>query len=405
LYSKACCPVPHSNISLSECAGVFRGSAWRSISILSSLLFYWIISLTLFTCISHTSKHTFLQSSSAMSTLTLPSTIRAWQYTSVAGGLEANLKLNTIPLPKPKSTQHLIRIIAVALNPVDYKPVEIPVLDRIIAPRIATPGIDFAGVLIKPATGSSLKPGQFVFGAPGTSPIAGGALSEYIVADTVGTAAIPEGVDPIDASTITVAGLSAYQSIVPHVKEGDNIFINGGSGGTGVFGIQIAKALGCHVTTSCSGPNVELCRSLGADEVLNYRERNLVDQLKERKVMFDHVVDNIGTDSELYWQSQEFMKKEALYVMVGGGPSWQHIGNGLKRGLGFGQRKYTGFFANPNVKDLEAIANWVKEGKVKAVIDSKFKFEETRQAFERLKTSRAKGKVVIDVARGGYEKW
>lgn len=199
-----------------------------------------------------------------------------------------------------------------ALNPVDYSPAEIPILGRLIVPKAATPGIDFAGLLIRPATDSDLKAGQLVFGTPSGSPVAAGALSEYAATEISSMVAMPEGLDPVDASTIPVAGLTAYQSIMPHVKSGDKAFINGGLGGTGCFGIQIAKAIGCYVTTSRSTVNVEFCKNLRAD--------------------------------------------------------W-----------------------------------WVKEEKVKAVIDTKFKFEEAREAFERLKTGRSRGKVVVDVAGENYK--
>jgi NADPH:quinone reductase-like Zn-dependent oxidoreductase len=336
--------------------------------------------------------------------------MRAWQYNSVHSGLEKNLKLNNIPPPVPSPSQNLIRTVAVALNPVDYKAAEIPLIGRLLVPSAATPGIDFAGVLLKPASGSDLKVGQLVFGVAGTTPFAAGVLKEYILVEKGRLVKVPEGVDPVDAATMGVAGLTAYQSIVPHVKKGDQIFINGGSGGTGVFGIQVAKAVGCRVTTSCSTANVELCKSFGAEEVVDYRKGSVIEALKKSKVKFDHIVDNVGTDPDLYWHCHEFTKPEALYVMVGGAPTWSGLRNGLKRKLipsmlGGGKRKFTGFFPSPKIEDLEKLGMWMEEGKVKAVIDTKFKFEEAPKAFEKLKTGRARGKVVVDVASETYKSW
>merc|ERR1719238_545022 len=105
-------------------------------------------------------------------------------------------------------------------------------------------------------------------------------------------APMPDGMQVDDMAGVGCTGLTMYQSIKPYVKEGDKIFINGGSGGTGIFGIQIAKALGCHVTTSCSGANVELCKGLGADEVLDYKSVDVVTALKEKGQVFSLVVDN-----------------------------------------------------------------------------------------------------------------
>lgn len=337
-----------------------------------------------------------------------PSTMRVWQYPSTKGGLEKNLQLNpSAPLPKPKPNQHLVQVLATALNPVDYKPAEIPFVGRLMVPKLATPGIDFVGCMVVAATGSSLKPGQLVFGAVGTSPFAGGALAEFALVEKTNAVAVPDGVGPIDAGTIPVAGLTAYQSIVPRVKKGDKIFINGGSGGTGVFGIQFAKAVGCHVTTTCSTTNVELCKSLGADEVVDYKKHSVLEALKASGHKFDHAVDNVASEKELYWRSQEYLQPGAAYVLVGGEPSFANAGDMLKRKvlpgfLGGIKGNVEGFWPEKKPEDLEQIAKWMQEGKVKAVIDQKFPFEEAPKAFEKLKTGRAKGKIVIDVASETY---
>lgn len=333
-----------------------------------------------------------------------PSTIRAWQYTSTKGGLENTLRLNSSALlPKPKPNQHLIKVIATALNPVDYKPAEIPYLGRLIVPKAATPCIDFAGIIVTPANGSSLKPGQLVCGGCGTSPLAGGALSEFAIATIQNVVALPDGVSPIDAATIAVAGMTAYQSIVPRVKKGDKIFINGGSGGTGIFGIQFAKVVGCHVTTTCSTTNAELCKSLGADEVIDYKQQSVVEALKASGHKFDHAVDNVGKDKELHWRSHEYMQPGAACVVVGGEPSFAGIGDMLKKKLVPGflggiKGKIEGFWPTAKLEDYEQIVNWMKEGKVRAIIDEKFPFEEAPKAFAKLKTGRAKGKIVVEVA-------
>ena len=334
---------------------------------------------------------------------TPPSTIRAWQYTSTKGGLDKNLKLNdSVPVPRPNPNQHLVKIIATALNPVDYKPAEVQLLHRLLIPNPATPGIDFAGRLITPATGSQLKPGQLVFGAAGKTPYAAGALSEYAAAEKSQTVALPDGIDPVHAAIIPVAGLTAYQSIVPNIKKGDWVFINGGSGGTGVFGIQIAKAVGCHVVTTCSTTNFELCKSLGADEVVDYKKQDIVEALKSSGHLFNLIIDNVGGDLNLYYRCHEYTLPDATYVMVAGLPTFSFLFSMLRMRLmpsflGGGKRKTTGFFPKPNEADITQLVSWVKSGDIKPVIDSRFAFEDAPKAFEKLKTGRAKGKIVVDV--------
>lgn len=350
-----------------------------------------------------------------------PPTIRAWQYTSNKGGIPGNLHLNpSAPLPKPHADQHLVQILATALNPIDYKIGEIPLVGRLIAPNPATPGIDFAGRIITPSAtcnNSGLKRGDMVFGVCGTNPLSGGALGEYAATAKGGTGVsngcvrLPEGVDVLQAAGVGIAGLTAYQSIVPHIKPGGSkkVFINGGSGGTGVWGIQIAKAMGCTVVTSCSTANVELCRSLGADEVVDYKQGSVVEALKRSPHQpFDHLVDNVGSDMNLYYQCHHYSKPSALYVMVGGEPNFGNLLSMVKRKvtpgfLGGGKREFSAFWPNQTERDLVQLGEWLKEGKVRGVIDQVFGFEEAPKALEKLKTGRAKGKIVVDVASKTYE--
>lgn len=327
--------------------------------------------------------------------------MKSWQYNSTSGGLEHNLNLNSsVPVPKPKADQHLVRILATALNPVDYKPAEIGIFSRLLISKPATPGIDFVGRMITPAAGSSIKRDDLVFGFGATSPFAGGCLREYHTVPIIGTLPLPQGVDPLHAATVAVCGLTAYQSILPNVKKGSRVFLNGGSGGVGVYGIQIAKANGCHVTVSCSTANVELCKSLGADEVIDYKKGSVLEALKKMEPM-DHVVDNVGTGYDLFWKAHEYTTPSAIFLEVAGAPNLEFMSFSIKAKylpsfLGGGKRKFQSIFAQTKTDQLEQIGQWMKEGKVKAVIDSKYPFEQAPQAFQKLKTGRAKGKILVE---------
>lgn len=330
--------------------------------------------------------------------------MRAWQYSTTKGGLEKNLQINaSATVPKPKSEQHLVKIIATALNPVDYKPAEVALVSRLAISKPATPGIDFVGTVVTPAPGSHLKAGQLLFGMAGSSPIAGGSLAEFNICKVKNAIALPDGVDPIDAASVGTAGVTAYQSIVPRIREGDKVFINGGSGGTGIWGIQIAKAKGCHVTTSCSTKNVELCKNLGADRVLDYKKESVLEALKGSGHKFDHAVDNVGSDKQLIWNCHQFMQPGAAYVMVGGAPTLGDLADNIKRKvlpgfLGGLKGKVEGFWPVPKPEDLQQIGEWMQSGRIRTVIDQRFPFDQAPQAFEKLKTGRAVGKIVIDVA-------
>jgi len=189
---------------------------------------------------------------------------------------------------------------------------------------------------------------------------------------------------------------------MPYVKTGSRIFINGGSGGTGIFCIQIAKAAECHVTTTCSTANVELCKSLGADEVIDYKKGSVLEALKKQKP-FDHVVDNVGGQYELFWRCNEYTNPSARYVYVAGTPSFAFASFVMKAKfwpgfLGGATRPYQGILAEPHLDELEQIGKWIAGGKMRTIIDEKFEFDRAPEAFRKLKSHRAKGKIVIDVA-------
>lgn len=328
-----------------------------------------------------------------------PKTMRAWQYTSIINGsLPQSLKLiQSVPVPTPKKDQHLIRIDYCCLNPVDHKPAE-SIARRILCPNPATPGIDFSGTVVRAAAGSSLKPGDKVFGA-GPSPFAGGCLAEYAVAGTDSTVRVPSGLSQLDASTIGVAGLTAWQSILSHKPK--RVFINGGSGGTGIFGIQLAKAYGAQVTVTCSTRNVDLCKSLGADEVIDYAKSNIAQELAKHP-KYDHIVDNVMADLDLFWKAHTYSEPGSKYIIVAGTPTlkfmMQSLQTKIPSWLRGGQRSASGMFAHPDIAQLTQISDWMAEGKVKAVVDEKFAFEDVPKAFEKLKTNRARGKIAVEVA-------
>ena len=169
-----------------------------------------------------------------------------------------------------------------------------------------------------------------------------------------------------------------------------------------MFGIQIAKALGCNVTTTCSTPNIELCKSLGADEVLDYKSTDIIKVLVEKDQVYKLVVDNVGTPKNLYKVSASFLAPAGKFVQIGMTPSLggmkQVAGNMLLPSfLGGGKNSYQMLIAKASADALRQLSEWLKEGKIKGVVDSVYDWEDAPKAFERLKTGRARGKVVIRV--------
>lgn len=347
--------------------------------------------------------------------------MRAWLYSSATGGLHKNLTLSsTAAHPRPQSPpslskdELLVRVRAAGLNPIDYRIPELPFsMSRAMISVPASPAMDFAGTVVAHGAGVEfpVKAGDSVFGR--LDPGRFGALGEFVVAKSSGCAGLPAGVSPEHASAVGSVGMAAFASIVPYVPENLSasspsggggapfrVFINGGSGGTGTIGIQIAKLLGCHVTTSCSSRNVELCRSIGADEVLDYTKGDLVAALKAKGQVFDLVVDNVGSPSDLYSTCGEFVVPDGQFVQVGMGMSMADMRSMTSRMLlpaflGGGSRKFSLAVAKNKHEDLARLGEWIAAGKVKVVVDEVFEFEDAPKAYEKLRTGRARGKIIV----------
>ncbi|KAF3048666.1 hypothetical protein E8E11_002536 [Didymella keratinophila] len=326
-------------------------------------------------------------------------TMKAWQYDGVP--VEKNLRINDAATqPTISDLEVLVEVHAMALNPVDYKVTESAPLTALGLKCI--PGADFCGKVAK--TGikvDSFQIGEWVFGAK-VGAISNGTLGQYVSVSQDMLTSLPSGIEVEDAASVGIVGLTQYQAIKPNIKAGDKVFINGGSGGTGVYGIQIAKALGCHVTTTCSTGNVKLCESLGADEVIDYKNANIIETLAGKGPVFQLAVDNVGSSADLYKQSASFLVPNGKFVQVGASPSLggfaQITSNLLVPGfLGGGKRSYQMLMTKAVPDDLKQLGVLMREGKVKAVLDEVFDWEDAPKAFEKLKTGRSKGKLVIRI--------
>ncbi|KAH7391672.1 reticulon-4-interacting protein 1, mitochondrial precursor [Cadophora sp. MPI-SDFR-AT-0126] len=332
--------------------------------------------------------------------------MKAWQCRSAPGPVEERLFLAPEGIPKPTITdsQVLVETYSAALNPVEHKMLELDLAKKLMFRSPVTPGMDVCGRITKIGKNvTSFNVGDVVFGAC-EGVLGSGSIAEFVAVSKDAIALVPEGQDLDGMASIPAVGMTSYQALQPHVKQSTRVFINGGSGGTGVLSIQIAKALGCYVTTSCSTANIELCKSLGADEVLDYKSGDIIKQLQSKGQAFDVVLDNVGSPANLYKMSHTFLEPNGKFLQVGLGISLsairQLVSNMMLPGfLGGGKRTYVLVTAKANTASFEQLAKWIQEGKLRAVLDSTFEFDDVPKAFERLKTGRARGKVVVRVQR------
>ncbi|RGP61083.1 hypothetical protein FLONG3_10638 [Fusarium longipes] len=330
--------------------------------------------------------------------------MRAAQWRTITNGIDRGLKL-TIDARLPRGAQSLpkghtlVKVAYVSVNHLDYKIAEMP-LGSMIFTKPVTPGLDYSGTIIS-TTLQGFATGQRVFGR--TELPIGGTLAEYVVVGEKGLAAVPDGVSLRDAACVGICGTTNAQYLMPFLKPGDKVFINGGSGGVGTFAIQVAKALRCsHITTTCSASNANFCRALGADEIIDYKSEDVLEVLGNREEQFDLVYDTIFGTPDLYWQSQNYLKPEGSYICVGFPPTFQFLKTILSikllpRWLGGGKRIFKFQSVVANRQDFEQMVQWIKEGKIKVVIGEEFALEAADRAYARLKEGRTRGKLVVCV--------
>ncbi|RMZ67575.1 zinc-binding dehydrogenase [Pyrenophora seminiperda CCB06] len=335
------------------------------------------------------------------------STCRAWRV-PVPGNVTTNLELVSIPRP---SADHLdkhavlVQVVSASIYKGDWWPIELGGVSKIMGSYPRSPGYDFGGYVVavgRKVTG--VKPGDPVFGR--MDPFKQGSLAEYIIAPFEGLAVLPPSVSPRLAGTAGTSALAAYQAIAPFVEPGDKVLINGGSGGVGTFGIQIARALGCSVTVTCSTDKVQLCKELGAEDVIDYKNEHVMTALRQRGKVFAHIVDAIGgSPPDLYSHCDDFVLpgKRRHFAQVGGGITGASyvntvVGVNVPHFMGGARTKMKNIIVTNTHEDMKQIALWMGEGKVQPVIDSTFSFEQVPDAFTRHKKGGMAGKVLIDVA-------
>lgn len=198
------------------------------------------------------------------------------------------------------------------------------------------------------------------------------------------------------AAAVPVAGITALQALRDHgrLQSGQQVLIHGASGGVGTFAVQIAKALGAQVTGVCSGQNVEMVRSIGADHVIDYTKEEFWRSGKK----FDLIIDNAAFQS--IRKPLRALKPTGIYVGVGGSSSTASILQSLifnplisiVKG-----RKVVSFMANVNQADLVFIKELLETGKVVPIIDRKYSLNETPQAIRYVEEGHSRGKVVITI--------
>ncbi len=305
------------------------------------------------------------------------------------------LKLREIEVPVAADDHVLVKVRAASVNAADWHLLgTLPHLVGVFlrASRSSVRGIDVAGqVEVAGRSVTRFEPGDEVFGT------ASGAFAEYATASEDRLAPKPRNLTFEQAAAIPVAGITALQGLrdKTQLRPGQRVLIHGAGGGVGTFAVQVAKALGAPVTAVTRTENVELVRSIGADEVVDYTKEDFTRRGQRYDVVFDNGADRSLTDC------RRVLAPTGTLVLVGAaGGAWAILSRLLTARLisRKGGQRFLPFLARSGREDLLVLKQMAEAGKLAPVIDRRYPLSQVAEALRYVGTRRARGKVVITVA-------
>jgi NADPH:quinone reductase-like Zn-dependent oxidoreductase len=258
----------------------------------------------------------------------------------------------------------------------------------LIRPKNPVLGMDFSGVV--EAVGAQvtrLRVGDQVFGA--TSAGGRGAHAEYLAVEESGAIVHkPPSLSHEQAAAIPFGGncALAFLSDFTKVRAGQRVLILGGSGGVGVWAVQLARTLGAHVTAVCSASNADLVRALGAHEVLDYTTQSFLDSGETYDVIFDTV------GATTFAECKRALSAQGVLLPLNN--DWREMLQALVTSFGGGKRLK--FAVSQNTREgLEALTALIEKGDVKPVIDRVYAMAEIVEAHRHVESRHRRGSVIV----------
>ncbi|KAK7395422.1 hypothetical protein VNO78_15980 [Psophocarpus tetragonolobus] len=323
--------------------------------------------------------------------------MHAVQYGGYGGG-PAGLKHVEVPLPTPSKDELLIKLEAASLNPFDWK-VQKRMVWPIFPPKFPyIPGTDISGEVMEVGKDvQKFKPGDKVVAF--VSPFSGGGLAEFVVAKESITASRPAETSAQECAGLPVACLTALQALTKSIgikldKSGEhkNILVTAASGGVGHYAVQLAKLGNTHVTATCGARNIELVKSLGADEVIDYKTPDGAALKSPSGKKYDAVV---HCASGFPWSTFEpnlAMNGKVVDIT----PSSASMLTFALKKLTFSKKQLVPLLLFPKGENLQYVVDLVKEGKLKTVVDSKYPLAKAEDAWAKSIDGHATGKIIIE---------
>ena len=313
--------------------------------------------------------------------------MQAWLWERY-GGPEA-LRLGQVRKPSPAPHEVLVRVQAVSINAADWhamrgKPVFARFTYGLTHPKPQSLGVDIAGQVESVAEGiEAVKPGDDVFANLLEHGLGG--FAEYVCVPIEALATKPAGISMAEAAAVPMSGVTALQGLdhLGQIQPGDNVLINGGSGGVGTYAVQIAHSYGPDLTVVTSPQGLETARSLGADHVLDYTTTDFV----QSGARYEFILDTVGNRSA----------SELKRALVEGGKAAVTGFTSIPKLLGVsirGGKMISRVEAHVGTEDLNRLTGLITSGAVRPMIDRSFSFADIPAAIAYVEQGHARGKVV-----------
>ncbi len=297
---------------------------------------------------------------------------------------QAPIEIGEVDTPALTDDSVLIAVHAASINPIDdiLRSGKIKDMTPLTFPHVM--GYDISGEVTQVGKHvTRCKVGDAVFARPNQDDA--GAIAEFARVKDSELAIKPQTLSHAEAASVPLTGLTAWQALITRakLKASDKVLIHAGSGGVGTFAIQIAKHVGAHVATTCSGRNADLVKRLGADVVIDYETEQFDELLSDYDVVFDM----LGGDTMK--RSFKVLKKGGMMVSIKG----QDTDNlAAEHGV-----RFEWFLMEPDGEMLGELGALIDTGAVKPVIGKTFPMEQSAAAYEELANGDSVGKIVVMV--------
>ncbi|KAK9818016.1 hypothetical protein WJX72_005720 [[Myrmecia] bisecta] len=301
------------------------------------------------------------------------------------------------PIPQRSAGEALVRVAATSVNPVDTAVRAGKVLPLLVKrPQIV--GGDLSGVVVETDSTSQFKPGDKVFALTDgfNFQTRTGTYAEFASMKEDWLAPLPDNHSIESLAGVPLVALTAWQALEPaHLKAGQRVLIHAGAGGVGSMAIQIAKAWGLWVATTCGPKNIDLVtKELGADQVIDYTKEDFTQVLRNNPV--DCVLDMLG--GTITGKSKQVLRRggylahvlnaNSPYLTIGAGLVFSTLRLGVRTGT---------TLVKPNGKQLRQIGDLIQRGKIKPVVDRVLPLEQAGEGHAVVESGHARGKVILKV--------